>query len=347
MRFSQLIIALEKGNAELQEHFLASDPEISNGASLEHAIGNELSFLENESHLRSKLLESKVGALLLPLQPELINQANKKRLAWAAFKNPRLAFAESLNLLNPRQKPLSGIHPSAVIGDNVKIGNDVSIGANSCLGNNCEISCGSVIHPGVVLYESVFIGENSELHANCVIHANSIIGSNCIINSNAVIGADGFGFVPTSKGWYKMPQTGAVVIESDVEIGCGTTVDRPAVGQTTVGAGTKIDNLVQIGHGVSTGKGCAMAAQVGIAGGAVIGDGVILAGQVGVGNRVRVGNHVIASSKCGIHANVDDNEVISGFPAMPNRLWLRCSANFKKLPEIAKAIRAINRDSDQ
>ena len=142
-------------------------------------------------------------------------------------------------------------------------------------------------------------------------------------------------------------QTGKVIINEDVEVGCGSTIDSPAVGETKIGAGTKIDNLVQIGHGVKTGKGCAMASQVGIAGGAQLGDGVILAGQVGVGNRVKVGDKVIASSKCGIHTDINPNEVISGFPAMPNRLWLRCSANFKKLPEIVKAIKEMSRHTSK
>ena len=160
-----------------------------------------------------------------------------------------------------------------------------------------------------------------------------------MIQDGCKVGVKGFGFVPTSNGWYKMPQTGVVVIENDVEIGCGTTIDRPSVGETRISSGTKIDNLVQVGHGVFIGNNCAMASQVGIAGGAEIGDGVILAGQVGVGNRVKIGDGVIASSKCGVHADIEPGQVISGFPAMPNKLWLRCSANFKKLPEIAKSIR--------
>ena len=143
-----------------------------------------------------------------------------------------------------------------------------------------------------------------------------------------------------------MPQTGITVLENSVEIGSSSTVDRPAVGETRIKEGVKIDNLVQIGHGVTIGKNCAMASQVGIAGGAQIGNGVILAGQVGVGNRVNVGDGVIASSKTGIHTDIAENEVISGFPAMPNRLWLKCSANFKKLPEIAKAIRSIPKITD-
>ena len=140
-----------------------------------------------------------------------------------------------------------------------------------------------------------------------------------------------------------MPQTGGVILNNRVEIGTNCCVDRPAVGFTVIGEGTKIDNLVQIGHGVNIGKNCAFAAQVGIAGGAIIGDGVILAGQVGVNNRVKVGNNVIASSKCGIHCNIEEGEVVSGFPAMKNKSWLRSSSIFKKLPELAKKLRQLDR----
>ena len=347
MRFSQLILHLKNGDSGLKDFELLDDPELTSAASLNNANSNQLSFLEKDNQLKLELDQTKCGALLLPPLDELVSKAKKRGISWAILKNPRLGFAESLALLNPRKQPPEGIHPTAVVGENVIIGKGVSIGANVCLGNNCIIGSNSIIHPGVVLYENVLIGNNNELHANCVIHASTKLGDRVIIHSNAVIGSEGFGFVPTANGWYKMPQTGIVVLENDVEIGCGSTVDRPAVGETKIGNGTKIDNLVQIGHGVTTGKGCAMAAQVGIAGGAKIGDGVILAGQVGVGNRVEVGNRVIASSKCGIHADIPANEVISGFPAMPNRLWLRCSAHFKRLPEIAKTIRDISNDSSK
>ena len=140
-----------------------------------------------------------------------------------------------------------------------------------------------------------------------------------------------------------MPQKGGVVLNSNVELGTNCCIDRPTVGFTIIGEGTKIDNLVQIGHGVKIGKNCAFAAQVGIAGGAIIGDGVILAGQVGVNNRVKVGNNVIASSKCGIHCDIKDGEIVSGFPAMKNKSWLRSSSIFRKLPELAKKLRQLDK----
>jgi UDP-3-O-[3-hydroxymyristoyl] glucosamine N-acyltransferase len=221
----------------------------------------------------------------------------------------------------------SHLGPLVVIGANVKIG----------------ASC--VIHPQVVLYEDVQIGDDCELHAGAVLHPGSRLGRGCVVHSNAVVGSEGFGFVPTANGWRKMPQTGQVVLEEGVEVGCGSTIDRPSVGETRIGAGTKIDNLVHIGHGVSTGKGCALAAQVGIAGGARLGNGVILAGQVGLANKAVMGDRAIASSKSGVHGEVAAGEVVSGYPAISNRLWLRSSAIFNKLPELAKALRQLEKQA--
>ena len=343
MKFSELIASLKRGKAGLLSYQIEDDPEIIKAESLEKAKNNELSFLEEASYLKSELSSSNASGLILPNNTDLISTAKNKGIAWASFEEPRIAFAESLNLLNPVKSPKEGIHPTAVIGDNVKIEEGVSIGAHVTIADNCKIGSFSSIYPGVVIYEKVKIGNNNVIHANSVLHRECELGNYCVINSNAVIGSEGFGFIPTKEGWTKMPQTGKVVLEDKVEIGCNSTIDRPSVGETRIGEDTKIDNLVQIGHGVKTGKSCAMAAQVGIAGGASIGNGVILAGQVGVGNRVIVGDRVIATSKCGIHADIEDGKVISGFPAMSNKLWLRCSANFKKLPEFAKAIRDLNR----
>ncbi len=343
MRFNQLISLLKQGQAGLLSYQIGKDPEILSGASLEKANIDQISFLEKGNSLSKKLNSCNAGAVILPIQEDLSEIAKSKGLPWAVVKDPRIAFAEVLETLNPASKKIPEIHPTAVIGDRVTIGEKVSIGPHVCIGDDCEVGEDSIIHAGVVIYSNVVIGSGNELHANCVIHPGSKTGKNCIIHSSTVIGSEGFGFIPTRKGWRKMPQTGIVIIEDNVEIGCNSAIDRPAVGETRIGNGTKIDNLVQIAHGVITGKDCAMASQVGIAGGAVIGNGVILAGQVGVTNRVKVGDGVIASSKCGIHTDIDPGAVISGFPAIPNRLWLRCSANFKRLPDLTKAIKEISK----
>ncbi|MFM7653646.1 MAG: UDP-3-O-(3-hydroxymyristoyl)glucosamine N-acyltransferase [Vulcanococcus sp.] len=328
-------------------HHLGTDPELSGAAALDQAGEAQLSFLEPGNALAAALAASGASAVLLPARGEeaeaIRQQASARGMAWIALADPRLGFAESLEALYPRRPKVAGIHASAVIDPSAVVGMGSHVGAHVVIGEAVQIGASCTIHANVVIYDDVQIGEGCELHAGAVLHPGSRLGRGCVVHSNAVIGSEGFGFVPTANGWRKMPQTGLVVLEDGVEVGCGSTIDRPSVGETRIGAGTKIDNLVHIGHGVSTGKGCALAAQVGIAGGARLGNGVILAGQVGLANKAVMGDRSIASSKSGVHGEVAAGEVVSGYPAIPNRLWLRCSAAFNKLPELAKAIRALEK----
>jgi UDP-3-O-[3-hydroxymyristoyl] glucosamine N-acyltransferase len=346
MRFSSLLSQI--GSVEPgSPRELAGDPDLQGAEAIDRAGPGELSFLESGNALASSLADCRAGALLIPARGEesatLRRQASERGIAWVALPDPRLGFAEALERLYPRRLPAPGQHPSAVVDPSARLGEGVSIGPQVVIGAGAAIGDGCVLHPGVILYPDVEIGAGCELHAGAVLHPGSRLGRGCVVHSNAVIAADGFGFVPTAAGWRKMPQTGRVVLEDGVEVGCGSTIDRPAVGETRIGAGTKIDNLVHVGHGVVTGRGCALAAQVGIAGGAVLGEGVILAGQVGVANRARIGDRAIASSKSGIHGEVAAGEVVSGYPAIPNRLWLRCSAAFSRLPEMARTLRQLQR----
>ncbi|QNI50598.1 UDP-3-O-[3-hydroxymyristoyl] glucosamine N-acyltransferase [Synechococcus sp. RS9915] len=347
MRFSSLIKALQAGESGLRWSQLGQDPDLSGAAALDQAVGDQLSFLEAGNVLSASLSDSAVGALLLPDQQDLIDLASQRGIAFAVVSDPRLAFAEALDCLHPRQRPQADIHPTAVIDERAVVGPGTAVAARVCIGAGSRVGADCIVHPGVVIYDDVVIADGCELHANAVLHPGSRLGRRCVVHSNAVVGSEGFGFVPTAKGWRKMPQTGQVLLEDGVEVGCGSTIDRPSVGETRIGAGTKIDNLVQIGHGVSTGRGCAFAAQVGIAGGARIGHGVILAGQVGVANRAVVGDRVMASSRAGIHNDVDAGAVVSGYPAIPHRLWLRCSAAFSKLPELARTVRELKRNTPQ
>tara|TARA_Y100001968_G_scaffold226031_1_gene208827 strand:+ start:647 stop:1717 length:1071 start_codon:yes stop_codon:yes gene_type:complete len=346
MQFSEIVEKLKQGQSGLVDFKIRNNPSILTAASLEKAKENEITFLDNNSQLklRNQIKDTKASALLLPANDNnIINLTENLKVDWILLKDPKIAFAETLEFLYPAEKEKEGIHKTAVIGENVRIGNGVSIGAHVYIGDNTEIGAGTIVHAGVVVYRKVKIGNRNIIHSNSVIHSGSRLGDECVINANAVIGGEGFGFISTSNGWKKMPQVGIVILKNKVEIGSGSTIDRPSVGETIIGEDTKIDNLVQIGHGVMTGKGCAIAAQVGIAGGAQIGDAVILAGQVGVSNRVKVGDGVIASSKSGIVRDIEAGNVVSGFPAIQNKVWLRCSANFKKLPEIAKTIRELDR----
>ena len=347
MRFSELLAALESFPPD-GACWLADDPPLDGAAALDKARPGQLSFLERNNPMAAALAHCDASAVLLPADEESLHQlARQREIAWAASADPRLGFAEALDCLYPRQRPTPGRHPQAVVAPDARVADSAALAAGVVVGARCRVGEEVVLHPGVVLYDDVWIGQGCEIHGNVVVHSHSRLGRNCVVQANAVIGGEGFGFVPTGRGWRKMPQTGRVVLEDGVEVGCCSTVDRPAVGETRLGAGTKIDNLVQIGHGVVTGKGCAFAAQVGIAGGAVVGRGVILAGQVGVGNRVRIGDGVVASSKAGVHADVAPGEVVSGFPVIPNRLWLRASALFARLPELSRSLKRLQQQVER
>jgi UDP-3-O-[3-hydroxymyristoyl] glucosamine N-acyltransferase len=349
MRFSQLLAHLSEGDATDPQppHFLAHDPDLQGAAALDQASASELSFLESGHALAGAIAATGAGAVLIPARGDdaevLQAQLRERGIAWVALANPRLGFAEALERLHPQPRPAAGIHPSAVIDPSAQVGEGTHIGAQVVVGAGVRIGAGCVLHPHVVLYDGVEIADGCELHAGAVVQPGSQLGAGCVLQANTVIGGEGFGFVPTARGWRKMPQTGRVVLEAGVEVGSGSCIDRPAVGETRIGAGTKIDNLVHIGHGVTTGQGCALAAQVGIAGGARLGRGVILAGQVGLANQAVMGDGSIASSKSGVHGEVGAGEVVSGYPAIPNRLWLRCAAAFNKLPDLARALRQLEK----
>jgi len=343
MLLSKIIDLIKKGNSSFISSDITEDINIERAASLENASKNEITFLEENNRLRDFISTTDVSAIIVGKNEFLIEEIKERKISIIVVENPRVAFAEILTIFETKFKQDKGIHDSANIASTSVLGIDCYVGANVIIGRNTIIGSNNYIFPGVVISENVKIGDNNIFFSNCVIYQNTIIKNNCIINSNTVIGSEGFGFIPQNGKWKKMPQTGGVILNNQVEIGTNCCVDRPAVGFTEIGEGTKIDNLVQIGHGVTIGKNCAFAAQVGIAGGAVIGDGVILAGQVGVNNRVKVGNNVIASSKCGIHCDINDGEVVSGFPAMQNKSWLRSSSIFKKLPELAKKLRQLDK----
>lgn len=218
MRFSQIIVALQDGEAGLLEHQLGSDPDLRSAGSLEKADSEQLSFLEKGNALIQSLKSSHAGAVLIPDQEDLKLLAEQRGLAWAVMRDPRLAFAEALDQLHPRPRQDAIIHPSAVIGDRVQIDSGVSIGAHVCIGDDTRIKAHCTIHPGVVIYGDVVVGQNCELHANAVLHPGVRLANYCVVHSNAVVGSEGFGFVPTSKGWRKMPQTGLVVLEEGLRL---------------------------------------------------------------------------------------------------------------------------------
>ncbi|BBD61362.1 UDP-3-O-(3-hydroxymyristoyl)glucosamine N-acyltransferase [Nostoc sp. HK-01] len=314
------------------------DIDITGVAAIDEAKTGAISYVEG-GKFTSLIGQTGASALILPEDQTLHTQAQERGIAWISTREPKLLFAKVLTLFYQPYRPNPEIHPTAVIHPTAKIGSDVYIGPHAVVQERVEIGNQAVIHPNVVIYPDVKIGDRTTLHANCTIHERSQIGANCVVHSGAVIGAEGFGFVPTRTGWFKMEQSGYTVLEDGVEIGCNTAVDRPAVGETRIGRDTKIDNLVQIGHGSQIGMGCAIAGQAGMAGGVKVGNRVILAGQVGIANQVKIGDGAIASAQTGIHSDIAPKEIVSGTPAMPHKIYLKVSAITSRLPDMYQAFK--------
>ncbi len=237
--------------------------------------------------------------------------------------------------------PVSGVHPTAVIHSSVEIGADVYIGSRVVIQVGVKIGNGVCIHSNVVIYPEVEIGDYTVLHTNCTIHERTRIGSACVINSGAVIGDEGFGFVPTSEGWFKMEQSGYIVLEDDVEVGCNSTINRPSMGETRITRNTKIGNLVQIAHGCQSGQDCQLAAQVGLSGSVQLGNNVILGQPVGISNQVQLGDGAIAIAKAGIHYDVEPGASVAGYPAISQALYLEAAAISNRLPEIYQSLKQL------
>ncbi|MFO5492099.1 MAG: UDP-3-O-(3-hydroxymyristoyl)glucosamine N-acyltransferase, partial [Cuspidothrix sp.] len=257
MKLSKIISHF--GNAVIQTSLNIhpdQDLEITGVAAIEEAIAGNISYVEG-TKFGSLIASTAASALILPNDEKLQLEATTRGIAWLATPEPRLLFAKAISLFYQPYRPTPAIHPSAVIDSDTKIGEDVYIGAHVVISPGVEIGNGAIIHPNVVIYPAAKIGDRTTLHANCTIHERSQIGADCMIHSGAVIGSEGFGFVPTRTGWSKMEQSGYTVLEDGVEVGCNTAIDRPAVGETRIGKNTKIDNLVQIGHGSQIGSGCA------------------------------------------------------------------------------------------
>lgn len=338
MRFSELA---QKLGAEAPHH-IAADPEITGVAAVEGAGAGSLSYIDG-GRFAARVQTTAASGLILPKDAELQAQATDRGIAWIEAKDPRLMFAQAIALFYQPFRPPAEIHPTAVIASDARIGEGVAIGAHVVIQPGVTIGDGVCIHPNVVIYPDAVIGDRTVLHANCVIHERTMVGNDCVIHAGAVIGSEGFGFVPTREGWFKMEQSGHTVLEDGVEIGCNSTVDRPAVGETRIGRNTKLDNLVHIGHGCQVGQACAMAAQVGIAGGVKVGNRVILAGQVGVSNNTEIGDGAQAAAQAGVHGMLPAGQVVGGSPALPHRVYLKSSAIIARLPEMHKALKELQR----
>jgi UDP-3-O-[3-hydroxymyristoyl] glucosamine N-acyltransferase len=258
-------------------------------------------------------------------------------------RDPRVAFARALALFYPERRPAAGVEPTARLGPQVTVGAGCSVGAYVVLGAGVILGPNVILHPFVSLADGVSVGEGSVLFPRVTVYERVTLGRRVRVHSGAVIGADGFGYTAAAGAACKIPQVGTVVIEDDVEIGANSTIDRATTGETRVGAGTKIDNLVQIAHNVRIGRGCLIAAQVGIAGSSVLEDGVIMAGQAGVVDHVHVGAGVTVSAQSAVWSELPPGLLVSGSPARPHREQLRVQAGAARLPEMNERLRELER----
>jgi UDP-3-O-[3-hydroxymyristoyl] glucosamine N-acyltransferase len=311
------------------------DVEIHRVTGIEQAGAGDLTFVANSKY-QGLLADTGASAVIISTSTEL---DGPQPFAILRSDHPYLSFAHALWLLVQPTPPPRGVDRLSAIAPDVQLGADVSIGPFVTIGAGATIGARTIIYPGVVIGPAARIGDDCVLHAHVSIRERIVIGHRVVILDGAVVGSDGFGFARQPDGTHlKIPQHADVVIEDDVEIGANTTIDRPAVGETRIHAGTKIDNLVQIAHGVRVGYRSLLAAQVGIAGSTIVEDEVVLGGQVGVTGHVRIGKGAMASAKTGITGNVDAGVLVSGYPSLPNREWRKSQVLVRHLPELKKRV---------
>jgi UDP-3-O-[3-hydroxymyristoyl] glucosamine N-acyltransferase len=307
------------------------DTEITRVAGIKDAGPGDVTFLANSKY--EKLLGSTRASAVI------VDERVDCPVPSLRTAQPYLAFARAVRLFWTEWRPAPGVHPLAAVAADARIGADVSIGAFVYVGEGVAIGDRTIVHPNATIERGVTIGRDCLVHSNVSIRERVVIGDRVILQNGVVLGGDGYGFVRRADGSHeKIPQTADVVIEDDVELGANTTVDRPAVGETRIRQGTKIDNLVMIAHGVSVGRNVLMAAQVGIAGSTEIGDEVVFGGQVGVGGHLTIGRGAIAVGQSGVTNSVDAGAMVSGYPAIDSREWRRSSAVFRRLPELKRRI---------
>ncbi len=321
---ARLHCALE-GQAEL---------EIVRVAGIDRAQPGDLTFVAHAKYL-NQLTTTRASAVIVGSGVEPIPGG----LSILRSENPYLTFAEALALFSRSTPPAPGVDRLTAIAPGASIGDGVSIGPFVTIGPGASVGVRTTVFPNVVIGPGARVGADCVLHAHVSVRERVVIGDRVVVHDGAVIGSDGFGFATRAdKTHVRIPQHGDVVIEDDVEIGANTVIDRPALGETRVRAGAKIDNLVQIGHGVTVGRRARFAAQVGIAGSTVVEDDVVLAGQVGVADHLRIGQGVVASAQTGIPNSVEAGQFVSGYPAIANRDWLKAAAIYRRLPDLKRRV---------
>lgn len=312
---------------------------VSGMGSLQAANNRQISFIAGRKYIKY-LAETKACAVIMDYESLKDRLLPDIKFIILDSKDPYLSFAKATRFFykgqNIRELKTEGfMDETSVKGVDTVLFKGAFVGSDTVIGDGCKIMNNAVIG------RNVTIGNNVMIYPNVTVYDNSKIGNNCIVHAGSVIGSDGFGYARDKASYVKIIHSGYAILEDDVEIGANTTIDRGAVDFTGIGAGTKIDNLVQIAHNVIIGKNCAIAAQTGIAGSSVIGDNVTIGGQVGITGHIFIGNNVIIAAQSGVVNNIEDNEIVSGLPAFSIKDWRNSTVLFKKLPELFKKMKEI------
>lgn len=328
--------------SEIAQHLggvlIGIDRDISGASTIEDATSADITFLANPKY-RDKVKETSAGAIIVGEKLDI-------SIPQIIAENPYLYFARAVSLIFPEKPVTPGISPQAYVHQDAAVDETACIFPHVYIAQGAEISKGCVLYPGCFIGDGACIGENTTLHPNVVVYDGCILGKECIVHAGVVIGSDGFGFVWDGEKHFKIPQKGIVIIGDHVEIGSNCTIDRAALTSTRIGSDVKMDNLVQIGHNVTIGDHTIIVAQSGVAGSARIGRSVILAAQSGVAGHISVGDGCTAAGRAGVASDLPPGKIVSGFPAIDHRQWLRAQNVYKDLPGLVKRIRALERRLD-
>jgi UDP-3-O-[3-hydroxymyristoyl] glucosamine N-acyltransferase len=316
-----------------------SDPEITGVAPLDRARTSDLA-LFSALQYRDDAAATGAGAVLTSADLSVHLPDAAPRLV---VSHVHAALAALIPLLYPEPQPEPGVHPTAIIDADASLGDGTSIGAYAVIGAGTHIGQGAIIGAHVVIGRDCRIGADAYLHPHVTLYDDVILGARCVLHSGARIGSDGFGYSSSRAGHEKIRHIGGCVLGDDVEIGANTTIDRGSIGDTVIGTGTKIDNLVQVGHNVRMGEHCIVVSQAGISGSTRIGRFVTLGGQAGIKGHIRIGDGATIAAQAGVFGDVEAGATVSGYPARPHRDSLRAQALSLRLPELMKRLRAIER----
>jgi len=327
----------ERIGAELAGNPEGAEQSIESVGPVEAAGPEAITFLTSDKH-KAAVKNSQAGAVIVG---ELTEDCDKPQLI---VKNVDAALIDALRIFTPKLRPApEGVDATAVVAEDANIGSGASIGAGVVISNGVEIGRNSVIGSGCKIGENSVVGENSRLDSNVVVYHNCRLGDNVIIQANTTIGSSGFGYSFIDGSHRLVPHNGGVVIEDFVEIGANCCVDRAKFGNTVIGAGTKIDNLVQIAHNVVMGKCCLIAALVGVSGSCKLGDGVVLGGQVGLVDNIEIGSGAMIGAKGGVMKDVEAGQKMIGAPALEQREGFRIMSLTMRLPELAKQLKQLSK----